>query len=305
MNKKYYGVIPPIITPVDEKENVDEQGFRKLIDHCIDHGLHGIFVAGSNGETMALTQRERDHAIRIAIDQAHGRVPVMCGVMDTSTRRVIENVKRLEQMGGTCAVITSIFYARHTSQDETIRHFEAISKETDIDLFIYNIPMFTGLKLTADTVMKIADIDHVVGYKDSSADFPDFIKCLSHFKGREFALLQGTTSLAMPSMLLGADGFIPSISPLFPELFVDAYEAGHSGDINLAMKLDVLLRETSKILGMSKNATASNKFALSFLGFTDKRVIAPQDSVLPEEEQKIIRKIDEINKKYKELKAEK
>lgn len=302
MNKKYYGVIPPIITPVKENEDVDEEGFRNLIEHCIKGGLHGIFVAGSNGETMALTQKERNHAIKIALDQSKGRVPIMAGVMDTSTRRVIDNVKSLEQMGGTCAVVTSVFYDRHTSQDETVRHFEKIAKETSIDLMIYNIPMFTGLKLTADTVIKISKIDHVVGVKDSSGDFKEFMKCLSYFRGKDFCVLQGTTAYAMPSMLLGADGFVPSIAPLFPELFVKAYEAGRSKNIELAMRYDLLLRETSKILGMTKNATAANKFALSLLGFTDKRVMWPQDTIKPDEEQNIINKTKKINEEYERFK---
>ena len=293
--KKYYGVIPPIITPVDELENVDEQGFRALLRHCADHGLHGMFVAGSNGETMALTQEQRDKAIQISISEVGHRMPVMCGVMDTSTRRVIENIKRMEQNGGTCAVVTSIFYARHTSQDETIRHFEKISRETSTDIFIYNIPMFTGLSLGFDTVRRIATMDRVVGYKDSGGNLPDFIKCLNHFKGTDFSLLQGMTNLAAPSMLMGADGFIPSIAPLFPELFVAAYEAGKAGDIARTMELNELLAGTSAILGMSKNATASNKFALSQLGFTNKRVIAPQDSITDAEETSITRKTAEIN----------
>jgi len=141
--KKYKGVIPPIITPVDPNENLDEQGFRRLLRHCINKGLHGIFVAGTNGETMALTQEQRDRAIHIAIDEAGKDIPVMAGVMDTSTKRVIENIKRLEQMGGTCAVVTPIFYARHTDQSETIRHFEKVSQSTDLDILIYNIPTFT------------------------------------------------------------------------------------------------------------------------------------------------------------------
>ncbi len=293
--KQYFGIIPPIITPVDRHENVDEQGFRALLDHCVDHGLHAIFVAGSNGETMALTQAQRDRAIQIAIDQVGSRVPVMSGVMDTSTRRVIDNIKRLEQMGGTCAVVTSIFYARHTSQDETVRHFEAISRQTAVDLIIYNIPMFTNLALTFDTVKRIAQFDHVVGYKDSGGNFGDFQRCLSHFKGTDFCLLQGTTNLAAASMLMGADGFIPSIAPLFPELFVQAYEAGKAKDIERTLALNELLTETSAILGMSKSATAANKFALSTLGFTDKRVIAPQDETSAADEQKIVAKIAEIN----------
>jgi 4-hydroxy-tetrahydrodipicolinate synthase len=295
--KKYHGVIPPIITPVDENENVDEEGFRLLLKHCADRGIHGMFVAGTNGETMALTQAGRERAIKIALDETGSRMPVMAGVMDSSTRRVIDNIKRLEQMGGACAVVTSIFYARHSSQDETVRHFEEISRKTNIDLIVYNIPPFTGQKLTAAAMSKIAAIDKVVGIKDSSGDFGEFQKLLrAHAAGPAFSVLQGATACAAASLLQGADGYVPSIAPLFPELFVQMYEAGTRGDIKRTIELNNLVAETSEILGMSKNATAANKYALSLLGFTNKRVIRPQDMTTPEEEKMISEKVETIRK---------
>ncbi len=306
MAKKYVGVIPPIITPVDEYENVDEKGFRKLISHCIENGIHGIFVAGSNGECLALTQKERDRAIRIAIDETAGRVPVMSGVMDSSTRRVIDNIKSLEQMGGTAAVITPVFYARHATQEETVRHFEEIARHTDIDLIIYNIPPFTGQTLKAETVFKIARIDKVVGYKDTSGSFPDFQKCLSHFKGTDFALLQGATNLAAASLLLGADGYIPSMAPLFPEPHIRMYEYGRKGDIANTMACNDLISEISAIWPMTKSQTASTKYAISRLGFCDKRVIRPTEPIQPDEEKRIDAKIDEIwtlIKEFREVRA--
>ena len=305
MKKKYYGIIPPIITPVDEHENVDEQGFRQLINYCIDGGLHGIFVAGTNGETMALTQSERNRSIKITLDQVKGRVPVIAGVMDTSTRRVIDNIKALEQMGGDCAAVTSIFYDRHTSQDETIRHFECILKETDIDLVIYNIPPFTGLKLSAATVLDIAKLDkRVVAYKDSSGSYGEFMQVLSVYKDTPFSVMQGVTPQAMSSLLFGADGFVPALAPAFPQLFTDAYEAGKGGDIDLAWKYNEIIRESSKILGMSKNATAAAKYAISLRGFTHKRILWPQDFTTPEDESKIKAKVAEVDELYKVLKAD-
>jgi len=306
MAKKYIGVIPPIITPVDEHENVDEKGFRKLISHCIENGIHGIFVAGSNGECLALTQTERDRAIRIAIDETAGRVPVMAGVMDSSTRRVIENTKRLEQMGDAAAVITPVFYARHATQEETVRHFEDISRQTAADLLIYNIPPFTGQTLKAETIFKIARIDKVVGYKDTSGSFPDFQKCLSHFRGTDFLLHQGATNLAAASMLLGADGYIPSMAPLFPEPHVRMYEYGRKGDIANTMACNDIIAEISTLWPMTKSQTASTKYAISRLGFCDKRVIRPTEPILPDEERRIDAKIDEIwklIKDFREVKA--
>lgn len=301
MAKKYIGVIPPIITPVDEHENVDEQGFRKLINHCLENGIHGIFVAGSNGECLALTQKERDRAIRIALDEVAGRVPVMSGVMDSSTRRVIDNIKSLEQMGGTAAVVTPVFYARHATQEETVRHFEEIARQTSIDLIIYNIPPFTGQNLKAETIFKIAKIDKVLGYKDTSGSFPDFQKCLSHFKGTDFVLHQGATNLAAASMLLGADGYIPSMAPLFPEPHIRMYEYGRKGDIANTMACNDIISEISTIWPMTKSQTASTKYAISQLGFCNKRVIRPTEPIQPDEEKRIDVKIDEIWKLIKEF----
>lgn len=303
MDKKYHGVIPPIVTPVDEREDVDEKGFRDLIEYCVAGGLHGFLVAGTNGETMQLTQKERNHAIRIMLDQVKGRVPVIAGVMDTSTRRVIENIKALEDMGGTCAAVTPIFYDRHTSQDETVRHFEKILKETNVDLFVYNIPPFTGIKLTPDTVMKIAALDkRIVGYKDSAAAYTDFLKVTARFKDTSFSVLSGATPQALSGILMGADGFVPALGPAFPEMFVDAYEAAKSKDVDKTRAYDELVRESGKILGMTKNATAAAKYAISLRGHIDKRVLWPQDMIQPDEEEKIKEQMKKVDSMYEALK---
>ena len=294
MKQKLYGVVPPIITPVDENERVDEKGLRLLIDHCIDHGIHGIFVCGSNGECMALTQAERDRAIRIALDECAGRVPLIAGVMDSSTQRVIENVKRFEDMGGQTAVVTPVFYARHATQDETVRHFEDISAATEADLMIYNIPMFTGLNLTAETIIRISQIDKVVGVKDTSGNFPGFIKLLNYFKDREFQVLQGSTNLAVPGMLMGADGYVPSLAPLFPKAHIAVYDYGRARDIDNAMKWGAIVDEICKIYPMAKSQTASTKYAMSTLGFVDKRVIRPTEPITAEEMARIDAFIDTL-----------
>lgn len=305
MDKKYHGIIPPIVTPIDSNENVDEEGFRALLDYCIDGGLHGIFVAGTNGETMQLTQAERNKAIKIALDQVNSRVPVIAGVMDSSTRRVIENIKALEDIGGTCAAVTSIFYDRHTSQDETIRHFEKILKETNVDLIIYNIPPFTGVKLNAATVLEIAALDkRVVAYKDSSGAYAEFMRVLSVYRDTPFGVLSGVTGQALSAVLMGADGFVPALGPAFPEMFVSAYEAAKKKDVDLTRKYNELIRHSSMILGMTKNGTAAAKYAISLRGHIDKRVIMPQDIISKDEEEKIEEKVKEVDEMYKALKAD-
>ena len=294
MSKEIIGVIPPIITPIDENEKVDEAGLRKLINHCIDHCINGIFICGSNGESMSLTQAQRDRAIQIALDECSGRVPVIAGCMDSSTQRVIENVQRLEEMGGTTAVVTPVFYARHATQGETVRHFEEISKNTNANLMIYNIPPFTGQNLTADTIIKISKIDKVIGVKDTSGNFPNFIKLLNYFKSSDFLVHQGATNLAVPSMLMGADGYIPSLAPLFPQAHLKLYEYGKAGDIENAMKWGAIVDEICKLYPMAKSQTASTKYAMSTLGFVDKRVCQPTEPITEEEMKRIDAHIEKL-----------
>lgn len=294
MEKNIIGVIPPIITPIDENEKVDENGLRQLIRHCIDHGIHGIFVCGSNGECMSLTQEQRNQAIRITLDECAGRVPVIAGCMDSSTQRVIENVKCFEDMGGAVAVITPVFYARHATQEETVRHFEEISRHTAAKLMIYNIPSFTGQNLTPETIIKISKIDKVIGVKDTSGNFPAFIKLLNHFKGTDFLVHQGATNLAAPSMLMGADGYIPSLAPLFPKAHIKLYEYGKAGDIESAMKWGAILDRICALYPMAKSQTASTKYAISTLGFTSSRVCQPTEPITAEEMRRIDQHIESL-----------
>ncbi len=294
--KKYHGVIPPIITPLKDDETVDEKSFRKLISHCIDKGLHGIFVAGSMGETMALTQRERDRAIKIAISETAGRVPVLAGVMDTSSKRVIENIKRLEQMGEAVAVVTPVFYAPHSAPNETVMHFEAVARATGAKMMIYNIPPYTGVTLRAETVFKLAKIDGVIGYKDSSGSLPDFMRCLEYFKGTDFVLLQGLMEYSAPAMLMGADGFIPAMAVAYPEPYIGIYEQGRLGNNAETMRYDRINTEICKIWRLTKNPMAATKYTVNKLtGLCDKRCVCPAEPTTPEEEKQIDAKIEEIS----------
>ena len=168
---------------------------------------------------------------------------------------------------------------------------------------IYNIPPFVGTGIKADTVIKIADLDdRVVGYKDSSGAYTDLLKLIDHFEGTQFSVMEGITPHAMSAVLMGADGFVPALAPAFPEMFAAAYDAAASGNIAGAKKYNQLIRKSSSILSMSVNGTAAAKYAISLLGYTDKRVMMPQDPILPEEEEKIRICFDEVNKMFEELK---
>ena len=201
---------------------------------------------------------------------------------------------QMRSCGGRTAVVTPVFYARHATQEETVRHFEEISKHTSADLMIYNIPPFTGQNLTADTIIKISQIDKVIGVKDTSGNFPAFIKLLNHFRGTDFLVHQGATNLAVPSMLMGADGYIPSLAPLFPKAHLKLYEYGRAGDIENTIKWGAIVDEICKLYPMAKSQTASTKYAMSKLGFVDKRVCQPTEPITADEMKRIDAHIEKL-----------
>ncbi len=290
MNRTYSGIIVPTPTPVLPDETVDEESYRAHIEFQIRNGVNGIFSCGSLGESMALTESERTRAIRIAADQAKGRVKVFAGVMDTSTKRVIENTKRIEDCGADAVVLTPVFYDRHTSQSEIIRLFEDVAKTTKLDIVAYNIPSFVVEKINPETALELAKMDQVKAYKDSGANFNETLKILDTLgedRG-DFAFLQGTPVQWIPTAFVGADGCVPSMASVYPRMFAAAYQATVDKDYEAMKKFHHMVLMVGKVYGAAKNGTASLKYAAWKKGFFRyPNIIRPQDGVNEAEAAKI------------------
>jgi len=292
------GIIVPIISPIDEQEELDEDGFRSLLQYSIKKGIHGFFVAGTNGETMALTQEQRNRIIKIAIEETRGVVPVLCGVMDTSTKRVLKNIQWVEENGGKYIVITPVFYARHACPEEQVRHFGMIAKSTSLQIFIYNIPQFTGVNISPDIFEQLKEYPNIIGIKESSANFTQFLQYLYRNKNSSYSIFQGITELAGPSILLGANGCNPVLAPLFPELYLELYKEAKARNVERTYHLTNLVLKSGMILKMTANATAAAKYALSTLGFTKKHCLRPTEPIKAEEEQKISEWIERLHQEF-------
>jgi 4-hydroxy-tetrahydrodipicolinate synthase len=246
-------------------------------------------VGGVNYEReVFVSAPDQVMAIRIAADASQGKAKVFAGVMDTSTKRVIENIKRIEDAGCDAAVITPVFYDRHTSQGEIIRLFEDVAAATKIDLIAYNIPSFVVEKIEPATVSALADIDAVKGYKDSAAVFNDTVKVCNALADRpDFSILNGTPVQYMPSALLGCDGCVPGMASMYPKVFVEAYNASLTGDVELMRKFNKLICLAGSVYASAKNGTAAVKYAVSTMGFIHERILRPQDGCSPEEKAKV------------------
>jgi len=233
------GIIPAMVTPLDQNERVDESGIRELVNYLIDSGVHGIFVCGSQGESYALTENEKRKVIEISVDEANGRVPVYAGTGAVTTEATIQLSRHAIDAGADVVTIVTPYFIK-PSQDELYAHYKRIAESVDIPILIYNNPGRTHVNLEAETVRKLAEIDNIVGIKDSSGDLTLTAQYIMECPD-EFAVLAGRDSLILATLLYGGKGAVAATANVAPRLVVGIYESFIKGEIDKARELQFKL----------------------------------------------------------------
>ena len=292
------GIVPPIATPIHSDESVDEKGMRRQIDFLLGQEVHAIFVMGGTGEFFCFPDREKVKAIEIAVDEVGGRVPVIAGVTDLSTRRTIENAHVAQEKGADFIVSLPPFFFS-MRQDWIYEFYTAIARETDIPLMLYNIlnPIHTNIQ--PETARRLSERPDIVGLKDSE-EFAHVQEIVFLTKDRNFSVLCGLEGHFFASLYVGAAGGVLSAATFCPRLCVDIYEKTVAGEyekaVELQRKLNQMLGELGgKILaGGVTSWWGIVKTALSILGICDNTVTHPMPTCTEEERQTL----KAIMKKY-------
>lgn len=229
------GIIPPIITPMNEDESFNEAEFRKQVDRQIEGGVHGIFCYGTNGECYALNNQEKEEILKACVDQVKGRVPVYAGTGCITTKETVEMSKRAEALGADIlSVITPYFAA--VSQEELYEHYVTIAEAVKIPIVLYNIPARTGCSIAPETVAKLAEVENIAGAKDSSGKWENLLAYIELTKDKDFAVLSGNDSLILPALKAGGVGGIAGCANVYPHNMVSIYECFKKGDLEGAQK---------------------------------------------------------------------
>jgi len=295
-----HGVVVPVITPVDDGDRVHEPAFRRLLQRLLAAGVHGIFVGGSAGEGPLLAAEAWRRMAEIACDEVRGRVPLLGGVMETSTRRAVEKLQALKSIGYRYAVLTPSFYIATRAGSEHLRLFGAAREAAgDLELIAYNIPSCTNSTLAVDTICEMARRGWIRCCKESSGDF-DYLSDLLR-RGRELGLtvLAGDEPTSGAALLAGAGGIVPVCANYDPQTFIRLYEAGARGDragVERHMQRVAVLREALLLSGPCW--LAGIKYALAALGIGTGRPVSPlepADAARQRRIQTLIRQ-DEENK---------
>ncbi len=229
--KKFSGVIPPVIIPLKEDRSLDVAAFDLSINRMIDAGVTGLFFMGSSGEVAFLTDEQRKEALVNALRIVDDRVPVLVGVIDIETNRVIDQVKRVNKYDIDGLVATAPFYALG-GPCENERHFRQIRKETDLPLFAYDLPACVHTKLDGEMLMRLGSEGIIQGVKDSSGDDVAFrwLMLENEDAGHPMQLLTGHEVVVDGALLGGADGSVPGLANVDPHSYVEQWQAAQKGD---------------------------------------------------------------------------
>ncbi|MFV0407442.1 MAG: dihydrodipicolinate synthase family protein [Propioniciclava sp.] len=227
---RFSGIIPPLCTPLTADGRVDEASLRDLIEFQIDAGVSGIFVLGSSGEGIYLDDEQRYAVVRTATAAVKDRVPLLVGALAPTPRRVIGQISLLAALLPTAYVVTAPFYAQ-LSPSEIGTHFRQVAQAASAPVLAYDIPGNVGYKLGAEVTVPLLVEGVIAGLKDSSGDGPAFAAVVRALgDDRQAAVLNGADTTALEALAAGADGLIPGLANIRPDLFVDLFAAWRCGD---------------------------------------------------------------------------
>ncbi len=275
-NDELHGVIVPIITPITEEDRVDETAFRQVIRYLIGAGVHGLFIGGSAGEGALFTMEEWVRMMEIALDEARDELNLLGGGMDTSTRRVIEKINRLRDIGYQKDAVSPTYYIALHSGDEHLRLFGACKEAApEMEMIAYNIPSCTGSTVSVETFLEMARRGWLRCCKESSGD-PDLLLPLIE-RGQDLGLkvLVGEERLMYEGLLAGGVGMVPVGANYEPETYIRIYNAGRRGDREGLARQGERARYVCETLTGGTCWLAGIKYALSQRGLCSGKPLSP------------------------------
>ena len=234
-NVPFKGVIAYPITPFDENERVDLPLFRKLVERLVASGSHGIAPLGSTGVLPYLTDHEKEAITEATIQQVAGRVPTLIGVSNLTTERTIYHAKFAEKAGATAVMIIPMSYWKLTD-NEIVKHYDAVASQISIPIMAYNNPATGGVDMSPTLLKRLLEIPNVTMIKESTGDVQR-MHLLKRELGEEVAFYNGSNPLALAAFAAGAHGWCTAAPNLIPELNLSLYEAIVNNDLASAQIL--------------------------------------------------------------------
>jgi len=287
----YRGIIPPLVTPLNDRDTLDEEGLSRLIEHLLAGGVDALFLLGTTGEAPSLSYRLRRDLIRQACALVDGRVPVLVGVTDTAFVETIELAEVAAAAGASAAVLSTPYYFP-AGQTELVQYIEHVIEALPLPLMLYNMPSLTKVWFEIDTLQKLADHQQIVGVKDSGGDLEYFrqVVRLKRERRPDWSVLIGPEHLLPQAVADGGDGGVSGGANLFPKLFVEAFRAADQGDAAGVARCLEAIEQLQAIYTIGKYASRiikAIKSGLSLRGICNDQLAEPFNRFQPPERARV------------------
>ena len=257
------GSIVALATPMLDDGAIDYPGLRRLVDWHVEQGTDCIVAVGTTGESPTVSVQEHLDIIRVCVEQAKGRIPIMAGCGANSTSEAIELARRAKEVGADCQLQVVPYYNKPT-QEGLFQHFNAIAQAVDLPLVLYNVPGRTVADLQHDTVMRLAQVPGIIGIKEATGNI-ERAQWLIREAPKGFAIYSGDDPTAVALMMCGGQGNISVTANVAPGLMHQLCAAALAGDHRTAMDIQFKLMPLHKHLFVEANPIPL-KWAMAKLG---------------------------------------
>jgi len=258
------GVVVAIVTPFTEDGELDKESLKRITNYLLGKGVHGIMTTGGNGEGPHLLREEKKAVTQIVVKAVKGQIPVIAGTAACSTMETILLTKDAAEVGADAAIVTPPFY--FTLPDNCLyEHYERLTASVDIPVIIYNNPLYTGNNLRPELIAELADINGIIGLKQSNADLGQLVEVI-RLVGNKISILTGIDSQFYPSLCVGSKGIFSTAACVVPQQMVDLFNAFMKGNHQTASDIHMKLQSFNRFFEYDPGYVAPCKEALIMLG---------------------------------------
>ena len=279
----FSGSYTALLTPFSNGK-VDYNSYKKLIEHQITNGTHGLVPVGTTGESPTLTHEEHKKVIEVCIEQVNGRVPIIAGAGSNSTVEAIDFVKHACSAGADGLLVVTPYYNKPT-QAGLKAHYLALAEKSSKPIIIYDIPGRSVIGMTDETMIELSKHDLILGVKDATADLGRPTRLLNLI-GEDFIQLSGEDGTALPYLAAGGHGCISVTANIAPNLLSRMHNAWKQGDIENCLQINKKLMPLHDAL-FCETSPGPLKYAASLLGLSSDETRLPIVEIYPESKEKV------------------
>jgi 4-hydroxy-tetrahydrodipicolinate synthase len=273
MDSRFIGTGVALVTPFSEDKKIDFVSLKKVIDYCIDGGVNYLVSLGTTGESVVLSDKEKQDVLTKTVEFVNGRVPVVAGFGGNNTQQIIDELKSFDLTGIDAILSSSPNYSKPT-QEGLYQHYKALAENSPLPIILYNVPGRTAQNVSAQTTIRLAnDFKNIIAIKEASNNIPQCMEIAKHTPAN-FLLLSGDDIHALPMMSFGCKGVISVVAQAAPKTFTTMVNEGLKGNFEAATKAQFAVQDLIYQI-FEENNPAGIKAALHALGICKNELRLP------------------------------